>query len=100
MAQWISVDGKVDSTTKLLRGAGLLPQLQEFVGGYIELVYLNDGSVMVINEEGALEGLPNNVAATKALRETGTNVLMVTGHLQGPVLHITHDEYVRYFGEG
>lgn len=32
-----------------------LSELQEFVGGYIEIVRLKDDKIMVVNEEGALE---------------------------------------------
>ena len=41
-----------------------LDELQEFVGGYIEIVYLDNGQMMVVNEEGKLEGLPYNPLAT------------------------------------
>lgn len=99
MAMWISVDGKIDTETPLETGEKLLPQLQKFVGGYIEEVHLNDGSVMIINEEGALESLPNNVVATSLLYTTGTYVLTVNGYLQGPVLHVTEEEYQKYFIE-
>jgi len=41
-----------------------LAELQAFVGGYIEAVYLPGGVVMLVNEEGKLEGLPYNEPAT------------------------------------
>lgn len=37
-----------------------LEAMQEFVGGYIETVTLEDGRVIVCNEEGVILGLPNN----------------------------------------
>ena len=40
-----------------------LEELKKFVGGYIEIVYLDD-SLMVVNEEGKLMGLELNMAAT------------------------------------
>lgn len=40
-----------------------LEELQKFVGGYIEPVYLNDGRIMWVNEEGRLDGLPFNAIA-------------------------------------
>lgn len=43
-----------------------LEELQRIVGGYIEIVYLNDRQVMVVNEEGKLNGLPVNSIATAA----------------------------------
>jgi hypothetical protein len=41
-----------------------LEDMQEFVGGRIELVYLSNGDHLVINEEGLLEGLQPNTRAT------------------------------------
>ena len=41
-----------------------LEEMQAFVGGRIEIVYLSDGDHLVINEEGLLDGLPVNLDAT------------------------------------
>ena len=41
-----------------------LSELQAIVSGYIEIVYLKDNKIMVINEEGKLNGLAINHAAT------------------------------------
>lgn len=41
-----------------------LEELQKIVGGYIELVYLLNDEVMVVNEEGLLYNLPYNVKAS------------------------------------
>ena len=49
-----------------------LEELQGFVGGYIELVYSKDGErVMVVNEEGKLQGLAPNVWGTNWAYEQG-----------------------------
>lgn len=37
-----------------------LEVLQELVDGYIEVVYLDENTVMICNEEGKLKGLPGN----------------------------------------
>ena len=42
-----------------------LSELQKVVGGFIEIVRTKDGRLMVINEEGKLEGLPINELATE-----------------------------------
>lgn len=42
-----------------------LKELQEMVGGYIEIVHLPSGKEMVINEEGKNLGLPVNRLATE-----------------------------------
>lgn len=46
-----------------------LKELQEIVGGYIQVIYLPDNQVMVINEEGKLDGLEYNDNATEILEE-------------------------------
>ena len=48
-----------------------LQELQGFVGGYIEMVFLNDTRIMVVNEEGKLDELPINVRATEIIRQAG-----------------------------
>ena len=46
-----------------------LAEMQDFVGGNIELVYLNDDEVMVIDEEGKMKDKAVNPHATiKATR--------------------------------
>ncbi len=46
-----------------------LEEIQALVGGYIEIISLNESEVMVVNEEGKLLGLPiNRKASQKAWR--------------------------------
>ena len=45
-----------------------LAELQGFVGGYIEALYLDDGRVMFLNEDGKRLQLPVNDAATTMMR--------------------------------
>lgn len=65
---------KHDGTSMSVRPANgksfSLAELQGFVGGYIESIDLNDGSVMVVNEDGKLCGLPLNTQATDILRSS------------------------------
>ena len=57
-----------------------LKELQAIIGGYIQQVYLTDGSVMVMNKEGKLEGLPVNVRATEIFRKNfPTNPDLIVG---------------------
>ena len=42
-----------------------LEELQGFVKGYIEIVYLPNDKFLVVNEEGKLMGLPINDYATE-----------------------------------
>jgi len=40
-----------------------LKTLQDLVGGYIETITIDEETVMIVNEEGALRGMPFNVEA-------------------------------------
>lgn len=42
-----------------------LEELQEYVGGYIEIIRLTPKQILVINEEGKLNGLKPNRLATE-----------------------------------
>ena len=48
-----------------------LSELQEYVGGYIEIVWLRGGKILVVNEEGKINGLPINMNATYIIGEHG-----------------------------
>jgi hypothetical protein len=64
MARWIKADG-TEVTVKPLHGKTFtLEELQKYVGGFIELVYTNDGKEMYLNEEGKLKCLPVNRTAS------------------------------------
>lgn len=89
-----------------------LKELQAIVEGYIESIPLKDSKLMVINEEGKLEGLPRNEQATKlaelptveeriaqmqALRESGVFVIDATmgeeDYIAGNVLVCKDEEF-------
>ena len=42
-----------------------LKQLQEMVGGYIEVVYAENGDQIILDEEGRLKGKPINIKASE-----------------------------------
>jgi hypothetical protein len=48
-----------------------LEELQKIVGGNIEIVSLNDGNFMVLNEEGKLKNLPLNRKASDLFNTGG-----------------------------
>jgi hypothetical protein len=56
-----------------------LAEAQALVGGLIEVFPLNDGRIMVCNEEGKLEHLPVNVEATILFRRTYGPVDTIVG---------------------
>ena len=65
-----------------------LEELQGYVEGLIEIVDLNDGRIMVVNEEGLNEGLPVNPLATAIFQEcTG-----VADYIVGNVIICDNDE--------
>ena len=45
-----------------------LEELQHAVGGYIEMVNLGDGRMLVVNEEGKVNHLPLNEKGTRLTR--------------------------------
>lgn len=51
----------------------ILKELQSIVGGWIELIQCRDGRLMVINENGRLEGLPYNEQATALINWASEN---------------------------
>ncbi len=55
-----------------------LKELQEIVGGYIEIVPTKDGRIMVCNEEGKLDGLPRNEQATALVAFPSPREMMET----------------------
>ena len=52
-------------------GRFTLEQLQGYVGGYIEIVHLAHGRLLIINEQGKVERLTYNWTATELAREQG-----------------------------
>jgi hypothetical protein len=46
-----------------------LAEMQEIVGGNIEMVFLKNNMIMVVNEEGKLFNLPMNFMATLLMKE-------------------------------
>lgn len=64
MAILMKADGTVETRSPKNGRNFDLDEMQLAVGGYIEFVYLNDGNVLVVNEEGKLRGLDLNMSAT------------------------------------
>ena len=64
MATLIRVNGSRETVTPATTPAFTLEEMHTFVGGYIEVLQFGDGSIMVLNEEGKLIGLPYNPLAT------------------------------------
>ena len=65
MAFLIKANGSVTEVHPAPGSVFALQQLQEWVGGYIEVVATHTGDLMILNEEGKLHGLPYNAIATE-----------------------------------
>lgn len=71
-----------------------LEEMNEIVNGYIEIVWFHDGSdnIMVLNEEGKIEGLPYNHQAT-IIAQQG-KAISLTDNIVGDVL-LCHKDQVK-----
>lgn len=65
MAKIIKVNGDVIDTEPKNGKDFKLSELQKIVNGYIEIVYLKNNDILVVNEEGAINGSKLNLKASK-----------------------------------
>lgn len=65
----ISPDGREEKISPANGNDFSLEEVQKIVGGYIEVVGLSDGNILVLNEEGKLCGLDENPKATVIAHE-------------------------------
>jgi hypothetical protein len=86
-----------DGTTELINigDRNLLPALQGAVGGYIEGVIKTDGIIIYANEEGLLQQLPPNRAASALVLSIceidGLHVPLGAGGLVGSAVVVGND---------
>ena len=64
MATLIKVNGETSTIAPRNGKYFELKELQEYVGGYIEGIHLDDDTMMYVNEEGLLLNLDNNIQAS------------------------------------
>jgi len=64
----LRADGTQEAVAPANKKDFSLKEMQRIVGGYVETLYLPSNEVMVINEDGKLEGLKVNVRATEIVR--------------------------------
>ena len=69
-----------------------LEELQGFVGGYIQILHMGRGDLMVVDEEGKLKNLPHNRDATALAYFNGK--LFKGDYIVGTVL-ICHKSMVK-----
>ena len=90
MALWIKANGVALTVSPRNGKHFILAELQRYVGGYIEALDLQNGSIMWLNEEGKLNGLPYNLVADFiAHQHTG---IATDDHVVGDVLIATTAE--------
>ena len=71
MAKHYKTDGTIKEIEPKNKKHFTLKESQAFVGGLIEIVYLKDSQIMIVNEEGKINNLPINVKATDLIRSQG-----------------------------
>ena len=65
MALWIKTNAAPQQVAPANGKRFTLAEMQRYVGGYIEALQLTDGTIMWLNEEGKLKGLPYNPVADR-----------------------------------
>lgn len=63
MAMLYKTDGNVTEVTPIKGKKFSLGEVQALIGGYVEMIRVKDGFVLV-DEEGLMKGLPLNMAAS------------------------------------
>lgn len=84
----ITTDGKLTPYNLPDGEKSALESLQGIVGGYIQVLPLSDGQILVINEEGKLEGLEINLTATQLAKD----VLAEDDFIVGDCILMKEDE--------
>ena len=69
-SEWIKVSGERIEVSPENGKDYSLEELQRFVGGFIEIVYLGN-LIMVVNEEGAINGMEHNEIASLIVMMAG-----------------------------
>lgn len=65
MARWIKATGEDEIVNPKNGNDFKLKELQGYVDGLIEIVYLSNELIMVVNEEGLIDGYPLNPLASE-----------------------------------
>jgi hypothetical protein len=69
MAQLVKSDGTIIDVEPNNDSDFTLKELQEFVGGLIEIYHLKHTRIIVMNEEGRIHNLPENPKATEIMQK-------------------------------
>ena len=82
MAQIIKTTGEIIETEPSNGTDFSLTELQAVVGGFIEVVHLPDGRLMVVNDEGKLNGSPVNPKASELYPDIIVGDVLVCEHYE------------------
>lgn len=85
----IHTDGSEEKVVPANGNDFSLEEAQKIVGGYIEVVNLTDGNILVCNEEGKLMSMENNPKATEIAVKH--NALLEGDYMVGNVLLCSSD---------
>jgi hypothetical protein len=88
MAILLNADGRRLPVAPLNRRSFTIREVRAIVRGHVEAVYLPNGLVMFVNEEGKLEGLPRNAQATSV----AAGVIQPGDYIAGDALVVSMKE--------
>jgi len=75
-------NGEIVPVCPLNKKSFTLRELQSFVSGYIQVITLEDGRLMVLDEEGKIKGKARNITATNVAK----SVLFKDDYIVGDAL--------------
>ena len=85
-AKLFKVSGEIEEVEPKNNRDFKIDELQGFVEGYIEIVHLPGNQLMVVNEEGAVNGLKGNLRATLQAQSCGVLGQFACGTVFGNAL--------------
>jgi len=88
MATLLNVDGSRQIVHPASPPHFTLEELQTLVGGYIEVVSLEQGKMLIINEDGKFIDMEYNEQATKRAQ----GYLFLGDYIVGPAVEISEQE--------
>jgi hypothetical protein len=80
-ANYIKECGKTIAVVPSNAKAFTLEEMQKFVGGYIQMIHLKNGDIMVINEEGKLNAFRVNDKATEFFQKDFGEIDVIVGNV-------------------
>lgn len=77
----ITIDGESGNTIKTYEGnEPSLKDAQDYCGGWVQGLELNNGDYMLFDEEGLLKNLTLNVSATKYVKDNCVSAHQIVGN--------------------